>query len=70
VLTEFYASTTFHGPTFEEDLGVWLMNYSCRRIHGSLGLTWMQRQIELTEQISVWDDVPSSLASTRCYVLT
>lgn len=57
MLTEFYAITTFDSPSLEEDLGVWLLDYNHRRVHGSLGKTPMQRWAELNEQTPMWDDI-------------
>jgi len=57
MLTEIYATTTFDGPNLEEDIGVWLLDYNYRRVHGSLGKTPMQRWAELHERTSPWDDV-------------
>lgn len=37
-------------PTLEEDLGVWLLDYNYRRVHGSRGKTPMQRWAEVNEQ--------------------
>jgi transposase InsO family protein len=56
MLTEFYAITTFDSPSLEEDLGVWLLDDTYRRVHGSLGKTPMQRWAELNEQTPMWDD--------------
>ena len=57
MLTEFYATTTIASFSLEEDLGVWLLDYNYRRVHGSLGRTPMQRCAELLEQTPLWDDV-------------
>ncbi len=57
VLTEFYATTTFDSASLEEDLGVWLLDYNYRRVHGSLGKTPMQRWKELNQQTPFWEDV-------------
>ncbi len=57
MLAEFYAITTFESPSLEEDLGVWLLDYNYRRVHGSLGKTPMQRWAELNEQTPFWEDV-------------
>jgi hypothetical protein len=46
VLDEIYATTSLDSPTLAEDLGVWLMDYSYRRVHGSLD-----------ENAPYWDDV-------------
>lgn len=57
VLDEFYATTSLDSPTLAEDLGVWLVDYNYRRIHGSLGKTPMQRWAELNEKTPYWDEV-------------
>jgi hypothetical protein len=57
LLTEFYATTTGDSPSLEEDLGVWLLDYTYRRVHGSLGKTPMQRWQALNEQTPFWEDV-------------
>jgi transposase InsO family protein len=56
-LDEFYATTSLDSPTLAEDLGVWLVDYNYRRIHGSLGKTPMQRWAELNQKTPEWDDV-------------
>lgn len=40
-----------------EDLGIWLVDYNYRRIHGALGKTPMQRWAELNQTTPEWDDV-------------
>ena len=50
MLTEFYATTSFDSPSLENELGVWLLDYNYRRVHGSIGKTPMQRWKELNEQ--------------------
>ena len=40
-----------------EELGIWLVDYNYRRVHGSLGKTPMQRWTELNEKTPSWDDV-------------
>ncbi len=57
MLTEFYATTTMDSPSLADDLGVWLLDYNYRRVHGSLGTTPMQRCAELLDQTPLWDDV-------------
>lgn len=57
VLDEFYATTALDSPTLADDLGVWLMDYNYRRVHGSLGKTPMQRWAELNQTTPYWDDV-------------
>jgi transposase InsO family protein len=57
VLDEFYATTTLDSPTLAEDLGIWLVDYNYRRIHGSLGKTPMQRWAELNANTPEWDDI-------------
>lgn len=57
MLTEFYAITTMDSPSLEEDLGVWVLDYNYRRVHGSLGRTPMQRCAELLDQTPLWDEV-------------
>jgi transposase InsO family protein len=62
VLDEFYATTTLDSSTLHEDLGEWLTDYNYRRVHGSLGMTPMQRfsekaaQVPLTEEIAATFD--------------
>lgn len=65
MLTEFYAATTMDSPSLEEDLGVWVLDYNYRRIHGSLGNTPMDRWSELYEQTPMWDDVAAA-SSHHC----
>ena len=57
MLTEFYATTTMDSFSLEEDLGVWVLDYNYRRVHGSLGKTPMERWSELHEQTPLWDNV-------------
>ena len=57
VLAEFYATTTFDSLTLEEDLGVWLVDYNYRRVHGSLRTTPMQRWAELNAKTPLWEAV-------------
>jgi transposase InsO family protein len=57
MLTEFYATTSFDSPSLENDLGVWLLDYNYRRVHGSIGKTPVQRWKELNEQTPYWADV-------------
>lgn len=65
MLTEFYATTTIASFSLEEDLGVWLLDYNYRRVHGSLGKTPMQRCAELLEQTPLWDDVAEAFDPER-----
>jgi len=57
VLDEFYATTALDSPSLDEDLGVWLVEYNDRRIHGSLGKTPMQCWAELNAKTPEWDNV-------------
>lgn len=65
VLTEFYATTSFASPSLEEDLGVWLLDYNYRRVHGSLGTTPMQKWAALNEQAPLWDAVAEAFDPVR-----
>lgn len=56
-LDEFYATTTLDSPDLEDDLGEWLTDYNYRRVHGSLGMTPMQRCAALADETPLWDDV-------------
>ena len=60
MLTEFYATTTMDSPSLEEDLGVWVLDYNYRRVHGSLGKTPMQRCAEVLDQTPLWEDVAAA----------
>jgi transposase InsO family protein len=57
VRAEFYAITSLESPSLAEDLGIWLVDYNYRRVHGSLGKTPMRRWTELNEKTPYWDDV-------------
>src|SRR5262249_37558901 len=50
LLDEFYATTSLDSPTLADDLGVWLLDYNYRRVHGSLGMTPMQRFAQVAKE--------------------
>jgi transposase InsO family protein len=59
-LDEFYATTTLASPSLQEDLGEWLTDYNYRRVHGSLGMTPMQRFSEKAEAILLWEEIAAT----------
>ncbi len=60
VLDEFYATTTLDSATLADDLEDWLQDYNYRRVHGSLGVTPIDRWAALEEELPSWDDVIAS----------
>ena len=65
VLDEFYATTTLDSPTLRDDLGEWLTDYNYRRVHGSLGMTPMQRFSQTAEQVPFWEDIAATFDRTK-----
>jgi transposase InsO family protein len=57
VLTEFYATANLKVLNLEEELGVWQLYYNYQRVHGSLGVTPMQRVCERFPQTPFSDEV-------------
>ncbi len=57
VLTEFYATANLKAPNLEEALGIWQLYYNYQRVHGSLGVTPMQRVCERFPQTPYSDEV-------------
>lgn len=65
MLTEFYANTTMDSSSLEEDLGVRVLDYNSRRVHGSLGKTPMQCCAELLDQTPLWDEVAEAFGPVK-----
>ena len=57
VLDEFYATTSLTSATLAEDLEDRLTDYNYRRVHGSLGVTPIDRWAALEDELPSWDDV-------------
>lgn len=55
VLDEFYATTSLDSLTLADDLEDWLTDYNYRRVHGSLGMSPIDRWVELEEAIPLWE---------------
>jgi transposase InsO family protein len=57
MLDEFYATTSLTSATLDDDLEDWLDDYNYSRIHGSLGVTPIQRWAAREEEIPPWEEV-------------
>jgi hypothetical protein len=56
-LAEFYATANLKAANLEEELGIWQLYYNYQRVHGSLGVTPMQRVCERFPQTPFSDEV-------------
>lgn len=65
VLDEFYATTTLESATLADDLEDWLQDYNYQRVHGSLGVTPIDRWAALEEEVPSWDDVIAAFDLTK-----
>lgn len=65
VRDEFYATTTLGRATLADDLEDWLQDYNERRVHGSLGVTPIDRWAVLEDGLSSWDDVIAAFDLTQ-----
>jgi transposase InsO family protein len=65
VLDEFYATTTLDSATLADDLEDWLQDYNYQRVHGSLGVTPIDRWAALEEVVPSWDDVIAAFDLTK-----
>lgn len=60
VLDEFYATTSLTSATLAEDLEDWLDDYNYSRVHGSLGVTPIQRWSEREDEIPTWEEIAAA----------
>ena len=60
MLDEFYATTSLDSPTLADDLEDWLDDYNYSRVHGSLGVTPVQRWSEREDEIPTWEEVEAA----------
>ncbi len=60
VLDEFYATTSLTSVTLADDLEDWLDDYNYSRVHGSLGVTPIQRWAEREDEIPAWEEVAAA----------
>jgi transposase InsO family protein len=51
------ATTTLESATLADELEDWLQDYNYQRVHGSLGVTPIDRWAALQDELPSWDDV-------------